>query len=135
MIAAVVLKASLLIFLAAAQQHCDLTTAANSSFFGLPHWWQYMQGVPDGAGGCAPDFTFPASLFAIGLAAIDILLYIAGFAAVLGIIISGVSYMMAIGNPEKITSARKGIQNSLIGLAIALIAIQIVAFIGKSLTP
>lgn len=120
-------------FLAA--QTCTLPGANDNPFFGLPHWWQYMQGVPDGAGNCVPQFKNLSDVFPIGLAVIDILLHIAGFIAVIAVIVSGIGYMFAIGNPEKITSARKGIQNSLIGLAIALIAAQIVAFIGKSIGP
>lgn len=113
---------------------CQLTGSGNHTFFGLPYWWQYMKGVSDGAGGCVPDFSFPASIFPIGLAIVNILLHIAGFAAVVGIIVSGVNYMIAIGNPEKITSSRKGIQNSLIGLAIALIAAQVVTYIGEKIS-
>lgn len=133
MMLAIILKFPLLTYLATAQP-CDLSKGS-SSFFGLPYWWQYMKGTPDGAGGCAPVFSGPSDIFPIGLAVINILLHVAGLIAVIGIIVSGVSYMLAIGNPEKITSSRKGIQNALIGLAIALIATQIVAFIGKSLAP
>lgn len=109
---------------------CDL---GNNSFLGLPPWWLYLQGVPDGAGGCSPAFTKPGDILPIGLAIINILLHLAGFVAVIAVIVSGVSYILAIGNPEKITSSRKGIQNALIGLAIAMIAAQIVSFIGKAL--
>ncbi|HVX58731.1 MAG TPA: hypothetical protein VG964_03280 [Candidatus Saccharimonadales bacterium] len=128
------LKLPLVHFLAAQVGPCTLPGADKNPFFGLPHWWVYMNGISDGAGGCSPHFVFPASLFQIGLAAIDILLHIAGFVAVIAVIVSGIGYMFAIGNPEKITSARKGIQNSLIGLGIALAAAQIVAFIGEKLT-
>jgi hypothetical protein len=40
---------------------------------------------------------------------------------------------MAAGSADKITAARKRIVNSLIGLAIALVAIAVVSFIGNSL--
>lgn len=108
-------------------------TISGGNFLGLPHWWQYLNGVPDGAGGCSPAFNMPVDILPIGLAIINILLHLAGFVAVIAIIVSGVSYIMAIGNSEKITSSRKGIQNALIGLAIAMIAAQIVSFIGKAL--
>lgn len=134
MIGAILLKLPLMHYLAASIGACNLPGADKNPFLGFPHWWVYMKGVSDGAGGCTPDFAFPGGIFQIGLAAIDILLHVAGFVAVIAIIVSGISYMFAIGNPEKITSARKGIQNSLIGLGIALAAAQIVAFIGARLS-
>jgi len=60
---------------------------------------------------------------------------LAGFVAVVAIIIAGVRYMGAGGNPEKAASARKGLYNGLLGLVIALTATAIVAFIGNSLAP
>ena len=93
-----------------------------------------MQCTPDGAGGWTPQLNKLSDIFPLILAITDMLLYLAGFAAVIAIIIAGVNYIAAIGNPEKITGSRKSIQNALIGLAIALIAAQVVAFIGKTLS-
>jgi hypothetical protein len=67
------------------------------------------------------------------LAVLDMLLRIGGFAAVISIIIAGVQYIMSTGSPEKGTSARKRLTNSLIGLAIILIATGLVSFIGNSI--
>lgn len=122
-------------FYVAAVNSCTLPGTNTNPFFGLPHWWQFMKGVQDGVGGCGPAFTKLSDIFPIGLAIIDILLHIAGFVAVIAIIVAGVSYMAAIGNPEKITSARKSIQNAIIGLAICLVAAQVVTFIGEKLLP
>lgn len=121
------------LFMAATLTPCKLPGTGTNSFFGFPHWWQYMQGAYDGIGTCTPVFHGPSDIFPIALAVINILLHIAGIAAFMGIIISGVSYIIAIGNSEKITSSRKGIQNSLIGLAIAFVAAAAVGFVGKSL--
>jgi len=133
MIAALILKLPILFALAQPGTACNLPGSNQNSFFGMPHWWQYMNGVADGAGGCTPKFAFPDGIFQIGLAAINIMLHVAGFVAVIAVIVAGISYMVAIGNPEKITSARKSIQNALIGLAIAVFASQIVTFIGNKL--
>lgn len=68
------------------------------------------------------------------MAILDMLLRIAGFAAVIGILISGITYILAQGNPEKAAGARKALYNALIGLAIAFTAALIVAFVGRNLT-
>jgi len=54
---------------------------------------------------------------------------------VLSIIFSGVMYITAQGNVEKATSARRRVYNSLIGLAIALVATAFVTFLGNTLAP
>jgi hypothetical protein len=129
------------------QKHLDVFAAFNDKcdpsksggkFFGFPHWWQY---IPNGRigvlGECTPTVDFsngPMPLLQIGLAVIDMLLYLAGIVAVVSIIVAGFSYITAAGAPDKITSSRKRIQNSLIGLAIVVIASAIVSFIGNTLT-
>jgi len=105
-----------------------------SNFFGFPHWWKYIHtGSGDALGSCTPSVKIPDGLLPIGLAVIDMLLYFAGIAAVISIVIAGVSYITAAGSADKITAARKRIVNSLLGLAVALVAIGVVLFIGNSL--
>ena len=113
---------------------CTLPGSGSHAFFGFPHWWEYLSGQYDPLGKCAPAFSFPSDIWAVALAVLDMLLRAAGLAAVISIIIAGVSYITAAGNSEQITGARKRIVNSLIGLGIALIAAAIVSFIGNSLT-
>jgi hypothetical protein len=103
------------------------------TFFGIPHWWKYLKVQKDSLGQCTPTFSFPNDILAVGLAIIDILLRLAGIAAVISIIIAGISYITAAGSTDKITAARKRIQNALIGLAIVLVASAVVSFIGNSL--
>jgi type IV secretory pathway VirB2 component (pilin) len=65
---------------------------------------------------------------------LDILLFVAGIIAVISIIWAGFEYLTSMGNSDKGVSARKRIINSIIGLAIVLIATSIVTFIGSSFT-
>ena len=103
-------------------------------FFGLPHWWEYVStGHNDGLGNCIPDVKIPDGIWAIALAVIDMLLRVAGIVAVVSIIIAGVGYITAAGNSEKITASRRRIVNSLIGLALVIIATVLVSFIGNSI--
>ena len=100
-------------------------------FFFLPPWWEYLNQTTDQLGQCSPIFHFPGDIFPVALAILDMLLRLAGFVAVVSIIIAGSQYIVSMGNAEKVTSARKRIINSLIGLAIAFTATLAVAFIGS----
>lgn len=105
---------------------------SSSQFFFIPPWWEYLKGQQDSfTGKCEINFNFPHDIFGIGLAALDILLRLAGFVAVVMIIVAGFQYMFSLGNSDKITASRKRIQNSLIGLAIAFVATLVVTFIGR----
>ncbi len=112
---------------------CTLPDATKHPFFFFPHWWEYLKGTVDNLGNCVPDFHFPGDTWAVGLAIIDMLLRLAGLVAIISIIIAGVSYITAAGTVEKTASARRRIYNSLIGLALVLIASGAVAFIGNTL--
>ncbi len=104
-------------------------TSCSHSFFFLPPWWEYLQLNND----CSVAFHGLGDVWLVALAVIDIMLRIAAFLAVISISIGAVEYIIAIGNPERITSARKRIVNSLVGLAIVLTATAIVTFVGKAL--
>jgi len=125
--AAILIKA--LSLFAASSDPCP----SSNSFFGLPHWWKYLGHETDALGRCSPTFKFPDDTLAVALAVIDILLRLAGIAAVISIIIAGIGYITAAGSADKITSSRKRIVNSLIGLAVVLVASAAVSFIGNSL--
>lgn len=114
---------------------CTLPGANSNPLFGFPHWWKYLNGQqdPSNLGHCVPAFHFPNDILAVVLAIIDILLRFAGLAAVISIIIAGIGYITSIGNADKVTSSRKRIQNSLIGLAIVFVAAATVSFIGNNL--
>lgn len=110
----------------------------SNPFFGFPHWWKYIHsGKGDALGACMPVLDFskgPNEILAIVLAIIDMLLRLAGLIAVISIIIAGIGYITAAGSSDKITASRKRIVNSIIGLAVALVASAAVAFIGNRLS-
>ncbi|MEX1058985.1 MAG: hypothetical protein WEC17_00925 [Candidatus Saccharimonadales bacterium] len=110
--------------------------SANNLFFFLPPWYKYLAeaGKLNASCNLNDNFVFPGDIWLIALAVLEMLLRLAGFVAVIMIIIAGVSYIFASGNPEKAASARKRIYNALIGLIIALVATSFVAFIGNRLT-
>ncbi len=112
---------------------CNLPGAGKYTFFGIPHWWQYLKGELDPLNQCVPAFSFPGDLLAVGLAVLDMMLRVAGLVAIVSIIAAGVGYITAAGTVEKTASARRRIYNSLIGLAVVAIASGFVAFIGNTL--
>lgn len=60
---------------------------------------------------------------------IDLSLYVIGIVAVIVIIISGFQFITASGDPAKVKTARNTLIYSVVGLAVAMLAWAIVAFV------
>lgn len=125
MISAVAAKLGTVPFFAAV----DKVSCSAGGFLGLPPWWEYLQ---VGAN-CTPIVVWPGGIWLIGLAILDMLLRIAGFVAVISILVSSVMYVTSAGNPDRAKAALDRIISSLVGLAIVLVAAAVVAFIGNRL--
>jgi hypothetical protein len=67
------------------------------------------------------------------LAVVDDLLRIAGLVALGYIFVGAFKYVASQGNPDSTKSAQETIINALLGLAISLIAVAVVSFIGNAL--
>lgn len=110
---------------------CDPT---GGNFFALPHWYEYLSGQTDAlTGKCTPIFNFPQDIWAVLLAFIDILLRVGGLLAVGYVVYGGFQYITSQGEPDRTASAKSTILNAVIGLAIVIIAITAVGFIGRTL--
>jgi hypothetical protein len=121
---------ALLVFFSAIPSACK-----ENGFLFLPPWWEFLRDklTADPIGGCSINFAFPNDIWAVGLAVLDMLLRIAGFVAVVSIIIAGFQHQFTGGSPDKAATARRRIYNSLIGLGIALTATALVTFLGHQL--
>lgn len=64
---------------------------------------------------------------------INILSYLTGIAAIIGIIANGLRFILANGNPESIAGARSGLLYSVVGVVVAVIAQGIVVFVLNNL--
>jgi hypothetical protein len=121
-------------------QHFADTTCANSPFFGLPSWAEYLNKAGrmtfDAAtGSCMLNGAFQYNdAVLILLAIIDILTRLAGLVSVGFIIYGGIQYITSQGEPDKTKRALSVIINALIGLGVTILAAAIVAFIGTSLS-
>lgn len=119
------------------------TFAANctTEFFGLPAWYKYLKindqcevifySGPNGTSANAPEFF--GTFVLIALAIVDLLLRVGGLVAVAFVIYGGIQYVTSQGEPDKTAKARGTIINALIGMAICVIAVALVSFVGKRL--
>jgi hypothetical protein len=101
------------------------------SFLSFPHWYEYLSGTTD-ATGCIPKITALGDIWLIVAAVVEILLRVAALAAVGLIIYGGIEFVVAQGEPDKATQARKTIVNALVGLVIAIAAATVVTFVAGS---
>ncbi|MEI7683329.1 MAG: pilin [Candidatus Saccharibacteria bacterium] len=110
------------------------TACPGGAFFGLPHWYEYLDGETDSlTGKCIPKITNINDFWAIALAAVDILLRIGGMLAVAYVIYGGFRYITSQGESDRTSEAKNTILNAIIGLVIILIAIVAVNFIGATI--
>jgi hypothetical protein len=125
----------------------------NSGFFGLRPWYYYMQdelgmpkrgdlpadncsvrcfnifrqGSPNACGKTTSDIP------SVALAVVDDLLRISGLVAVAFILKGSFEYVGSRGNAEKTAAAQSTIMAALTGLAVALVAVAFVSYLGNQL--
>lgn len=114
----------------AAVKGCN--TAEGHGFFGFPTWYKYLPGQEEPGGGCVPSLNHIGDLWLVLLAVIEMLLRVAVLAAIAYLIFGGFKYIIARGNSDKIAQAKTAVIDSLVGLFIAIAAVAVVNFIGKS---
>jgi hypothetical protein len=108
----------------------------NQSFLGLWPWYHYLQLQQQG-NVCSVNITSSqvlgnhSFLLLILLALIDDLLRIIGLLAVLYVIYAGIRYSMSQGSPDELAKSQNTILNALAGLAISLVAVRVVSFLGN----
>jgi hypothetical protein len=117
---------SLIMVFGDASGTANAKACVKGGFFGLPAWWEFLNLDSN----CTPIVSFPSGIWAIGLAILDILLRVAGIAAVISLMVSAVMYLTSAGDPGRAGAALSRIINSMVGLAIVVVASAIVAFIG-----
>lgn len=106
------------------------------TFFGLKPWYQYLN--LDSQCEIVNFNIFPAGgkgsdIPLVLLAVVDDLLRIAGIVAVGFVIYGAFQYVASQGNPDAVARAQNTVINALIGMAIAIIAVATVSFIGGRL--
>ncbi|HWT55898.1 MAG TPA: hypothetical protein VN031_02595 [Candidatus Microsaccharimonas sp.] len=110
-------------------QFSQFAAANCSHFFGLPTWYEYLPGSCS-----SPAITSINDLWLVVAAFVEILLRIAGLAAVVFVIFGGFQYLTSQAEPDAVSKARQTIINALVGLAIAIMAAVLVNFIAGSIS-
>jgi hypothetical protein len=122
-------------FAAAANDKCFHT------FFGLIPWYQYLKDKISPYPGCniknfnvLPSGDNKATDIPLILAAVvDDLLRIAGIVALAFVLVGAIRYIYSQGDPEGTAQAQSTLVNALIGLAVALIGVAFISFIGTQI--
>jgi len=117
-----------ILHLFAAPGACSTTT-----FFGIPPWYKYLDAAGKIGAGCQiKKLDLPADLTLVALGFLEILLRIAGIMAVAFVVWGGIQYVTSQGEPARTKAAQGTIINALIGLAVTVIAVALVSFIGNA---
>lgn len=104
----------------------------SNKFLGFPTWYQYLELDPaDECNVITKDQNYIPILIAMGI--LNIILYLAAFVSTIMVFYGGFRYLTSNGESGKITEGKNTIVAALIGLAIALIASQVVGFIAGKL--
>lgn len=98
-------------------------TCGAGGLFGIPPWYKYLVqfGKMDGECKIVDGFVLKDA-WLIGLAVIEMIVYLAGIIAIVMIIWGGFRMIISQGNPESIKEARQTILYAIIGLIVAISA-------------
>lgn len=68
------------------------------------------------------------------MAVIEILLRVATFIAVIYVLLGGIKFITSRGNSDKVNTARKTVEDGLIGMVITIVATAVVSYIAGRLS-
>jgi hypothetical protein len=102
-------------------------------FFGLVPWYKYLD-LDNKCNIVNFDLLNAKDVSLILLAVVDDLLRLAGLLAIGYVIYGAIRYILSQGSPEETAKAQSTIINALVGLAIAMLAVGIVSFLGNQLS-
>src|SRR5258708_1624436 len=97
--------------------------SCSNTFFGIPPWYKYLASAGKLDGKCQiVTLNIPGDLTLVALGFLDILLRVAGIAAVFYVVWGGVQYVTSQGDPGRTKAAQGTIINALIGLAVTVVS-------------
>lgn len=91
----------------------------------FPTWYKYLNCDTSGT----PIITNINDFWGIGFAIVEIILYIAGIAAVIFMIIGAIRYITSQGQPEQTKRARQSLIYAVVGLVVSIIGRAVIQLI------
>lgn len=118
-------------------------SCSGGGFLGFPTWYKYLPGRTEDVQDtgrtigtvCTPQITSLSDVWLIVAAIVEILLRIAGLAAVALIVWGGIQFITSQGEPERAAKARGTVINAVVGLIIAVTATVLVTFVAGRFNP
>jgi len=109
--------------------------SCDQSFLGLNTWYHYLPAGDYQSGTCNIEhFHFLGNdIPLVLLAVVDDLLVVAGIVAVGFVVYGGIQFIASQGSPDGTAKAQTTVINALIGLAVAIVAIALVSYLGSQL--
>ena len=98
----------------------------------IPTWHSYLP--KDAQCNVQTDNLGGEVVILVLLGIFDIVLFLAGFIAVIIVIWGGYKFLTSAGEPQKIASARTTIINALVGIVITFVASNVVGFVAGRLS-
>ncbi len=118
-----------------------IATQCSKEFLGLKPWFAYLPNSAFQSGTCniqnfslLGDGSTPSQILPIFLVVADDLVRIAGLVAVAFVITGGIQLVTSQAEPDKTKRARETIISALVGVAVAIVAASVVAYIGSRLS-
>lgn len=124
------------IIIGTSAKDCEEGDCPKPKFFGLIPWYEYLRLNKDcdvASFQFLPSGDVKSDIPLVLLAVVDDLLRITGLLAVGYVIYGGILYIVSQGNPDGTAKAQGTIVNALIGLAVAVVAVVGVNFLGRAL--
>ena len=111
-----------------------VNSCSGGSFLGFPTWHKYLKGetyndLETAKSPCRPTLSGLSDVWKIVAAVIEVMLRIAGLAAIGFVIYGGALYLVSQGSPEKTKAALSTVVGAIIGLVIAIVSTALVSFI------
>lgn len=118
-----------------------LPANCQKTFLTIPAWYNYLpEDTSPGAEPCSPSFgsgneeeQVNTSLV-IGVAILEAILRASTFVAVIMVFWGSFKFITSQGNGDSAANARKTVVNAAVGFAIVLVASQVVAYVGRTIS-
>ncbi|MBQ3430797.1 hypothetical protein IJG20_01675 [Candidatus Saccharibacteria bacterium] len=108
---------------------CGTANGTTSKLFGLKSWYYYLDCTNGGKDVSSENFKgdkLATSVWTVVLTVLSDMFFLAGFLAIILIVVSGFNFITSAGDPGKATHAKSMLVGTIVGLLITVLAQVIV---------